>query len=72
MQRREVLKAGLTASLASARSSPLGSVATAVGACMLTIDGDDGPFYFDPLLVRSDITAIHLPARRPCASSASQ
>ena len=58
MQRREVLKAGLAASLAGAfpAATPWAQSRTAVGACVLTVDGDDGPFYFDSHLVRSDIT----------------
>jgi protocatechuate 3,4-dioxygenase beta subunit len=57
MQRREVIKAGLGASLAGAfpAAEVWGQAAGSVGACVLTIDGDDGPFYFDPKLVRTDI-----------------
>src|SRR5262245_50622787 len=44
--RRELL-AGLTASFAAARAG---------AACVLTPDSGEGPYYFDPRLVRSDIT----------------
>ena len=58
MQRREVLKAGLAASLASAfpAANPWAQSGPAVGTCVLTVDGDDGPFYFDSHLVRADIS----------------
>ena len=58
MQRREVLKAGLGASLSSTfPAADLWAQSRAdVGSCVLTVDGDDGPFYFDSRLVRADIT----------------
>ena len=58
MQRREILRAGLGASLAGAfPAADLWAQSRAdVGACVLTVDGDDGPFYFDSRLVRADIT----------------
>ncbi len=64
MRRREVI-AGLSASLAAslpvaksfaqADQSAL-STSEGAGACVLTITGDDGPFYFDPKLLRVNIT----------------
>jgi protocatechuate 3,4-dioxygenase beta subunit len=57
MQRREVLRVGLGASLSSALPAAdlFAQTQTAVGECVLTVDGDEGPFYFDSRLVRSDI-----------------
>jgi protocatechuate 3,4-dioxygenase beta subunit len=58
MQRREVIRAGLAASLSGAfpAADLWAQSRAAVGACVLTVDGDDGPFYFDPRLVRPDVT----------------
>jgi protocatechuate 3,4-dioxygenase beta subunit len=54
LNRREVL-AGLGASLAGTLAVPA-SAADAVPACVLTPVTSEGPFYFDPKLVRADIT----------------
>jgi protocatechuate 3,4-dioxygenase beta subunit len=57
MRRREILVSGLGASLAGAWPARLwGQAPQPAGACVLTVDGDDGPFYFDSRLVRPDIT----------------
>jgi protocatechuate 3,4-dioxygenase beta subunit len=55
MRRREVL-AGLGASVAGALSNIEVFAADAPGACVLTPQTEDGPFFFDPKLVRADIT----------------
>jgi protocatechuate 3,4-dioxygenase beta subunit len=56
MQRREVL-AGLSGGvLAGALSNVRVFAADKPGACVLTPQTEDGPFYFDPKLVRADIT----------------
>jgi protocatechuate 3,4-dioxygenase beta subunit len=52
--RREVV-AGLTASLAGAAAWPARGQ-TRAPVCVLTPQTEEGPFYFDPKLVRSDIT----------------
>ena len=52
--RREVV-AGLTASLAAA-AVRRASAQTRAPSCVLTPQTEEGPFYFDPKLVRSDIT----------------
>jgi protocatechuate 3,4-dioxygenase beta subunit len=55
LNRRELLAAGLTAALVAplrAEQSP----ATPVASCVLTPVTDEGPYYFDPKLIRSDIT----------------
>lgn len=55
MRRREVL-AGLSGALAGALSNIEVFAADKPGACVLTPQTEDGPFYFDPRLVRADIT----------------
>ena len=52
--RREVI-AGLTASFAGALANSA-HAQTSITSCVLTPQTDEGPFYFDPKLVRSDIT----------------
>ncbi len=52
--RREVL-AGLTASFAGTLAARAGAQAP-TASCVLTPDSGEGPYYFDPKLVRSDIT----------------
>lgn len=47
---------GLGAGLAGAALMPSESDAQAPGVCALTPDSGEGPFYFDPELVRADIT----------------
>jgi protocatechuate 3,4-dioxygenase beta subunit len=54
LDRREVV-AGLTASLAAAAAWPVRGQGRAP-SCVLTPQTEEGPFYFDPKLVRSDIT----------------
>jgi protocatechuate 3,4-dioxygenase beta subunit len=54
LNRREVL-AGLGASLAGTLAVPT-SAADVTPACVLTPVTSEGPFYFDPKLVRADIT----------------
>lgn len=54
MRRREVV-AGLSASLAVATALPVRGQ-TRAPSCVLTPQTEEGPFYFDPRLVRSDIT----------------
>jgi protocatechuate 3,4-dioxygenase beta subunit len=54
LNRREVL-AGLGASLAGTLAVPASAADTAPG-CVLTPVTSEGPFYFDPKLVRADIT----------------
>lgn len=58
MDRREILLGALGASLGAtwmgqARAATLAG--NAPGSCVLTRIGSEGPFYFDPKLVRSDI-----------------
>jgi protocatechuate 3,4-dioxygenase beta subunit len=56
MDRREVI-AGLAASVGvSLGDTGLAYAQGAAPACVLTPQTDEGPFYFDPKLVRSDIT----------------
>ena len=57
MQRREILTGAMAASLATllGRRSLAAGGARAPGACILTATGDEGPFYFDARLVRSNI-----------------
>jgi protocatechuate 3,4-dioxygenase beta subunit len=54
LRRREALT-GLAAGLAGLLTSPAG-FAQRAGSCVLTPDSGEGPFYFDPRLVRTDIT----------------
>lgn len=54
LDRREVV-AGLAASLAGVAAWPARGQARAP-TCVLTPQTEEGPFYFDPKLVRSDIT----------------
>jgi protocatechuate 3,4-dioxygenase beta subunit len=54
LDRREVV-AGLAASLAGAVAWPVRGQ-TRTPTCVLTPQTEEGPFYFDPKLVRSDIT----------------
>lgn len=55
MQRREVV-AGLSATLAGlAPAVDLFAQSASAGACVLTPQTEDGPFYFDSKLVRADI-----------------
>jgi protocatechuate 3,4-dioxygenase beta subunit len=58
MQRREAILSGLAASLAGTipAAKLWSQTPSAAGACVLTVDGDEGPFYFDSRLVRADIT----------------
>ena len=54
--RRDIL-AGLTASFAGALATRAGAQSqTPATSCVLTPDTGEGPYYFDPKLVRSDIT----------------
>ena len=55
MRRRDVL-VGLGAGVAGALPSFEAFAGDAPGACVLTPQTEDGPFYFDPTLVRADIT----------------
>jgi protocatechuate 3,4-dioxygenase beta subunit len=55
MRRREVV-AGLSGALAGALSNIKVFAADKPGACVLTPQTEDGPFYFDPRLHRVDIT----------------
>lgn len=53
--RREAV-AGLTACLAAAALLPSSAHAQDAASCVLTPESGEGPFYFDPELVRVDIT----------------
>ena len=53
---RRVMLAGLGASFAGALTVPALAADPAVTSCVLTPVTDEGPFYFDPKLVRADIT----------------
>ena len=69
VKRRDVI-AGLSASYAVGAVGAVGTIvgaapslaraaedsASRAGSCVLTITGDEGPFYFDPRLVRRDVT----------------
>jgi protocatechuate 3,4-dioxygenase beta subunit len=57
MQRREMLIGAMAASLgASLSAGPrAGTKARTPGTCVLTTTGDEGPYYFDAKLVRSNI-----------------
>jgi protocatechuate 3,4-dioxygenase beta subunit len=57
VHRRDILLAALGTSLASMLSprTRAATPATAPGSCVLTPTGSEGPFYFDPKLVRSNI-----------------
>jgi protocatechuate 3,4-dioxygenase beta subunit len=57
MPSRRDLLAGLTASFAGSLAARAGSASdTPTTSCVLTPDSGEGPYYFDPKLVRSDIT----------------
>ena len=58
MDRREILLGALAASLGATRVGRAQGATLAgntPGACVLTRTGSEGPFYFDPRLVQSDI-----------------
>jgi protocatechuate 3,4-dioxygenase beta subunit len=57
MRRREILVGALATALGTLRSvaTRAGAPERTPGACVLTATGDEGPFYFDAKLVRSDI-----------------
>jgi protocatechuate 3,4-dioxygenase beta subunit len=55
LNRRDVI-AALTASFAGALASKSPAQSSAAASCVLTPVTGEGPFYFDPKLVRSDIT----------------
>jgi protocatechuate 3,4-dioxygenase beta subunit len=56
MKRRELLAGLGAASVTSALPGANAFAQTAAGVCVLTPVTSDGPFYFDPKLVRADIT----------------
>jgi protocatechuate 3,4-dioxygenase beta subunit len=69
LNRRDVL-AGLGASLAGAIAVPVTAADAAPPACVLTPVTSEGPFYFDPKLVRADITENRSGARLALAIKA--
>ena len=76
-RRRSLLALSLSAAGASLAS---GSALAQAAGCMLTENAGEGPFYFDPALIRSDVTdgavgapldvAIQITRARDCATLA--